>query len=734
MRSGDWKGRLRRHPVRPRAQTALPRHGASLGEPRQPRLRLEGHSRGVCDGCALGTARPATTGRIDGVHLCMVRLNLLRLEHDGRARRRRALADVAALRASCELARAARARPPAGAAAAAHAASAASRASPGTSVRATSAPHARRRSTRAARRCIVTSRGVTNEVYYVAQKVMRRARQQQRRQLRAPLPRAEHRWRSRPRSAHAATTCSYRDWYGSRPDRLLRQQSGQRPAGRDEVPRTTRGGAARASSLVNPLRRAGDASATGCRRPSSSALFGTKIERPHLRSCKVGGDLAFLTAVAKVLVERGWHAPEFIAAATTGFDELRRAARRSSRSRSLAAAAGVTAADVRGVRARRRATRSAPCCVWSHGHHAPRRRRRRREGDREPRPAARVRRAAGLRTDADPRPLGRAGRRRDGRLLDRAAGRRRRSTADRRARFSELWGFDGPDAAGPHHGRVLVEAAGRGELDGLYCIGGNFLETLPEPERVADALAKIPLRIHTDLVSHEPDARRAGGHGLLSCRRARATSSAAAATETSTERRIVSQPEIPGPRHRRSARPSGGCCSTSRRARRSAAWPGSRASRDAAARSAPRSRASCRSIDGVEHARAQRRSGAVGGPRPLRARLAPPLPPTASGRARAAAVPLRGPSTAADARFRVSTRRGKQFNSYGYGDDRPADGRRARRGPRCSAEDATRARRRRRDSACGAALDAAGASSARVQLRRSARGNLQVHWPEAEPG
>src|SRR5262249_51560745 len=66
-------------------------------------------------------------------------------------------------------------------------------------------------------------------------------------------------------------------------------------------------------------------------------------------------------------------------------------------------------------------------------------------------------------------------------------------------RFSELWGFEVPAWPGLTTVEYL-EAAGRGELDGLYCIGGNFLETLPQPERVAAALGRIGLRIHTALV------------------------------------------------------------------------------------------------------------------------------------------------------------------------------------------------------------------------------------------
>jgi predicted molibdopterin-dependent oxidoreductase YjgC len=45
-----------------------------------------------------------------------------------------------------------------------------------------------------------------------------------------------------------------------------------------------------------------------------------------------------------------------------------------------------------------------------------------------------------------------------------------------------------------------LESALRGELDAFYCIGGNFLETMPEPQRIARALSRIGLRVHSDIV------------------------------------------------------------------------------------------------------------------------------------------------------------------------------------------------------------------------------------------
>src|SRR5439155_865553 len=54
------------------------------------------------------------------------------------------------------------------------------------------------------------------------------------------------------------------------------------------------------------------------------------------------------------------------------------------------------------------------------------------------------------------------------------------------ARFEGIWGFRPPTA----HGMTavgMVDAAHAGGLDVLYMAGGNFLETLPEPDYVREA-------------------------------------------------------------------------------------------------------------------------------------------------------------------------------------------------------------------------------------------------------
>jgi predicted molibdopterin-dependent oxidoreductase YjgC len=111
-------------------------------------------------------------------------------------------------------------------------------------------------------------------------------------------------------------------------------------------------------------------------------------------------------------------------------------------------------------------------------------------------------------------------------------------------RFGAAWGFPVPEALGLTAVEALA-AAGRGELDAYYVIGGNFLETMPEPDRIADALRRIPLRIHSDIVlTHQMLVEPADVVFLLPA--ATRYEQRDGGTETTTERRVVFSPHIEG--------------------------------------------------------------------------------------------------------------------------------------------------------------------------------------------
>src|SRR5439155_162608 len=67
------------------------------------------------------------------------------------------------------------------------------------------------------------------------------------------------------------------------------------------------------------------------------------------------------------------------------------------------------------------------------------------------------------------------------------------------ARFSELWGFPVPATRGLT-APEMVDAAYERRLDVLVSVGGNFLEILPDPAYVREAMERVPLRVHMDIV------------------------------------------------------------------------------------------------------------------------------------------------------------------------------------------------------------------------------------------
>jgi anaerobic selenocysteine-containing dehydrogenase len=85
------------------------------------------------------------------------------------------------------------------------------------------------------------------------------------------------------------------------------------------------------------------------------------------------------------------------------------------------------------------------------------------------------------------------------------------------------------------------------ELEVLWSMGGDFREVMPNPELIESALKTIPLRVHQDIVLSsqmlvEPDDTVVV---LPSTTRYEIPGGV---TETSTERRVIFSPEIPGPR------------------------------------------------------------------------------------------------------------------------------------------------------------------------------------------
>src|SRR2546429_1007221 len=111
------------------------------------------------------------------------------------------------------------------------------------------------------------------------------------------------------------------------------------------------------------------------------------------------------------------------------------------------------------------------------------------------------------------------------------------------AALSALYGFPVPDWVG-FTAPEMVEAGARGELDLLYCLGGNFLRTLPDPDYVASAMGNVPLRVHQDIILTDQMFIEPREEVILLPAKTRYEQDDGG-TETITERRIVFSPQIP---------------------------------------------------------------------------------------------------------------------------------------------------------------------------------------------
>jgi anaerobic selenocysteine-containing dehydrogenase len=290
-------------------------------------------------------------------------------------------------------------------------------------------------------------------------------------------------------------------------------------------------------------------------------------------------------------------------------------------------------------------------------------------------------------------------------------------SAENAAALSARWGFEVPAEPGLTAPQML-DAAGRGELDMLFSVGGNFLEVLPEPGRVETALAGTPLRVHMDIVVSSQMLVEPGEAVVLLPATTR-YEIPGGVTETSTERRVILSPEIPGPRIAE-ARPEwevlGELAATARPEIAGAVrFAGTRQIRAEIAEVVPLYR-------GIERLQEGGESFQYGGPHLCEGGVFP----TADGRARFGPPAIPDP-VPADGRFALSTRRGKQFNSMVQANRDALTGA-MREAVLVNPGDAERlgvgqGDRVRLRSALGA-LDGV------AHLAPIAPGNLQVHWPE----
>ena len=663
---------------------------------------------GCCDGCSLGT-KGMRDWTMKGVHLCAVRLQLLRL-NTMPAMDWRNLEDVESLRGLSErqLRKLGRLAVP----------MIRRRGEKGfrrvTWEEAISAAAEGLRSTDPHRMAwYITSRGLTNEAYYAHQKVARF--------LGTNHVDTSARICHAPSTAGlnatvgcAATTCSYSDWIGS--DLIV--FVGSNPANNQPVTTKYLYYAKQAGTkvfVVNPYLE------PGLERywvPSvvRSALFGTRIVDDFFQ-VHAGGDIAFVYGVLKVLIEMGWVDREFIAARTVGWEELENKARSLSWEE-LERGSGLARADMERFAEAFGQARSA-VVVWSMGitQH--------RYGSDNVRALVNLQLARGNvgRPHTGLMPIRghsgvQGGAEMGGMPGAYVMGSAVNEENARRFAGSEMWGFEPPAWKGLSAAE-MIHAAGRGEIDALWQSGGNFKQTLPEPELVHQALGRIKLRIHQDIVPNPTMLVDPADTVVLLPARTR-YEQRGGGTETSTERRVIFSPEIPGPRPgeardeweipvlvARQMNPE--------RAGRVFPWKDTQDIRDEIDRVCP-------SYKGIAELRKKGDSFQYGGRRLLTDRFL-----TADGKGHFSAVEL-PEEKVPEGHFLLSTRRGKQFNSMVLAEKDPLTGA-TRDKIFISPEDAGRLGLSDGDAIT--LRNDLGELQGRVKIDRIKPGCLQAHWPEA---
>src|SRR6185503_9248956 len=209
-----------------------------------------------------------------------------------------------------------------------------------------------------------------------------------------------------------------------------------------------------------------------------------------------GGDLAFVRGVLKVLIDEGRVDEAFVREHTTGFEKLQAVLAATSLDQ-LAAEAGSTTEDLRAF-AKTYGDAKSAVLVWSMG------------------VTQHVCGTANVQGIVD-LALARGNVGRDGAGLMPIRGHSGVQggaemgayasafpgglpiNAESAHALSAEYGFEVPSKPGLT-ACEMVEACARGELDLLYCLGGNFLRTLPDPDYVAKAMANVPLRVHQDII------------------------------------------------------------------------------------------------------------------------------------------------------------------------------------------------------------------------------------------
>ena len=281
--------------------------------------------------------------------------------------------------------------------------------------------------------------------------------------------------------------------------------------------------------------------------------------------------------------------------------------------------------------------------------------------------------------------------------------------------LSTLWGFAVPSTPGITAPEMVLSAE-RDELDVLYLDGSNFLDVMPDPQRVEAALSRVPLRVHQDIVL--TSQMFIDGDDVILLPAATRYEQEGGGTSTTTERQIAFSPEIvSAPGEARSEWRIFSDIATRMNPALTPhfSWTDNKALRAEIAQVVPM-------YAGIETLSKTHDAIQYGG-RHLCEGGEFPLP---GGRARFTILAV-SPPTVPEGSFFLSTRRGKQFNSMIFNEIDPLTGA-TRDAVYIDSRDAAVLKVVQGDRVL--VRSDVGSMNARVKIVALPSRSVQVHWPE----
>ena len=291
-------------------------------------------------------------------------------------------------------------------------------------------------------------------------------------------------------------------------------------------------------------------------------------------------------------------------------------------------------------------------------------------------------------------------------------------------RMEEIWGFDIPkwqgDIVGVTLENIVLPEDHERKIKLYYLSGGNFLETMPDPDFVEKALSELDIRVHQDIILNTSTLVDAKEAVIVLPAKTRYEQEGGG-TSTSTERMVYFSPEIKGNKNEiKEARSEWKIyIDLAKRVKPETAhlveFKTGQEIRDEIA-------IANRDYDGIQHLKNQGDVFQWGGAWLCEDGICPT--PDGKGQLIAVDIPDLGKK---EGQFVVTSRRGKQFNSMVYKETDPFNGA-GRYDVLMNAEDA-----RQLSIAEGEGIvvyNGFGVFQGRAKFVNIASGNLEVHFPE----